>query len=196
MASQGQIAANRQNARKSTGPRSRGGKTRASQNALRHGLSTPFQANAAQTKMIEKLAKQIAGPLHDRIALDLARAAAIAAFELARVRQAKAQLIKGASGSVDLPPIFTGRKEELRYLKLALRSKASPPRPTPGDPWSTMPCDEAERTAEAVRRALPELARLDRYEARAVARRDRAIRAIIKLGSYNERASISAKTCK
>ncbi|WP_377827850.1 hypothetical protein ACFKHW_26625 [Bradyrhizobium lupini] len=45
-----------------------------------------------------------------------------------------------------------------------------------------MTCDEAERTAEAVRRALPQLARLDRYEARAVARRDRAIRAIIKLG--------------
>lgn len=182
MASQGQIAANRENARKSTGPRSRGGKTRVSQNAWRHGLSAPFQANAAQTKMIEKLAKQIAGPLHGRIALELARAAAIAAFDLARVRQAKAQIIKGAPGFVEPPPTVTGSIEEARYLKLALRRKAVPPRPTPEDPWSTMPCDEAERTAEAVRRALPQLARLDRYEARAVARRDRAIRAIIKLG--------------
>ncbi|MET4040273.1 hypothetical protein ABIC03_001958 [Bradyrhizobium sp. RT6a] len=182
MANQNQIEANRRNATKSTGPRSRGGKTRVSQNAWRHGLSTPFQANAAQTKIIEKLAKQIAGPLQGRIAFELARAAAIAAFDLARVRQAKAQIIKSAPGFVEPPPTVTGSIEEARDLKLALRRKASPPRPTPGDPWSTMSCDEAEPPSEAVRRALPQLARLDRYEARAVARRDRAIRAIIKLG--------------
>ena len=43
-----------------------------------------------------------------------------------------------------------------------------------------MPTEEPERTAEAVRRALPELAKLDRYESRAVARRDRAIKQIVK----------------
>ena len=48
------------------------------------------------------------------------------------------------------------------------------------DPLATMPTEEHERTAEAVRRALPELAKLDRYETRAVARRDRAIRQIVK----------------
>ena len=48
------------------------------------------------------------------------------------------------------------------------------------DPLATMPTEEPERTAEAVRRALPELAKLDRYESRAVARRDRAIRQIVK----------------
>ena len=47
-------------------------------------------------------------------------------------------------------------------------------------PLATMPTEEPERTAEAVRRALPELAKLDRYESRAVARRDRAIRQIVK----------------
>ena len=40
--------------------------------------------------------------------------------------------------------------------------------------------EEPGRTAEAVRRALPELAKLDRYESRAVARRDRAIRQNLK----------------
>jgi hypothetical protein len=183
MASQGQIAANRRNARKSTGPRSGGGKKRASKNALRHGLSIPFQASAAQAKRIEKLAGQIAGPRREGIALELACVAASATFDLARVRQVKAQLLKGASalGSVDPPPICTSSKEEVRYLKLALRTKASPPRPTPPDPLATIPCDEADRTAEAIRRALPELAKLDRYEARAVARRDRAIRAMVNL---------------
>jgi uncharacterized protein with HEPN domain len=37
------------------------------------------------------------------------------------------------------------------------------------DRLATMPTEEPERTAEAVRRALPELAKLDRYESRAVA---------------------------
>jgi hypothetical protein len=39
--------------------------------------------------------------------------------------------------------------------------------------------EAAACVAEAVRRALPELARLDRYEARAMNRRDQAIRAIM-----------------
>ena len=43
-----------------------------------------------------------------------------------------------------------------------------------------MPTEEPERTAEALRRALPELVKLDRYETRAAARRDRAIRQIVK----------------
>jgi hypothetical protein len=47
-------------------------------------------------------------------------------------------------------------------------------------PLATMPTEEPERTAEAIRRALPELAKLDRYESRAVARRDHAIRQIVK----------------
>jgi hypothetical protein len=39
-----------------------------------------------------------------------------------------------------------------------------------------MPTEKPARTVEAVRRALPELVRLNRYERRAAARRDRAIR--------------------
>ena len=41
-----------------------------------------------------------------------------------------------------------------------------------------MPAQEPARTAEAVRRMLPDLLKLNRYESRAVTRRDRAIRAI------------------
>jgi hypothetical protein len=46
------------------------------------------------------------------------------------------------------------------------------------NPLPEMPSQEPQRTAEAVRRILPELIRLHRYESRAVTRRDRAIRAI------------------
>ena len=52
--------------------------------------------------------------------------------------------------------------------------------PEPVDPFSTMPTEEPERSAEAVRRALPELLKLVRYERRAVLRRDRALREVIK----------------
>jgi hypothetical protein len=44
MASERQIAANRRNAKKSSGPRSADGKARSRQNALRHGLSIASRA--------------------------------------------------------------------------------------------------------------------------------------------------------
>jgi hypothetical protein len=47
------------------------------------------------------------------------------------------------------------------------------------DHLTTMPSQKPERTAEAVRRALPELAKLDRYESRAAARLDRVLQEII-----------------
>lgn len=43
---------------------------------------------------------------------------------------------------------------------------------------ATMPSAEPERLAEAVRRALPELLKLDRYERRAAAVSERSVRAI------------------
>jgi hypothetical protein len=45
MASRRQIEANRRNARKSTGPKSRAGKRRACQNAIRHGLHRAMTAD-------------------------------------------------------------------------------------------------------------------------------------------------------
>jgi hypothetical protein len=60
VASERQIAANRRNAGKSTGPRYRGGKKRACQNAYCHGLSLNIGASAAEAKQIETLARKIA----------------------------------------------------------------------------------------------------------------------------------------
>jgi hypothetical protein len=55
-----------------------------------------------------------------------------------------------------------------------------------GLPWDlsipqapSLPSSEPDRTAEAMRRALPELLKLDRYERSAAARRDRAAGLIV-----------------
>jgi hypothetical protein len=48
-------------------------------------------------------------------------------------------------------------------------------------PFQTMPPEGPERLTEAIRRALSQLATLDRYEARALAKRNRAFGALAKL---------------
>jgi hypothetical protein len=57
MATERQKAANRRNARKSTGPRWNGGKRRASRNSFRHGLSRPAALGKADEEWIERFAR-------------------------------------------------------------------------------------------------------------------------------------------
>ena len=181
MATERQIAANRLNAGRSTGPRSKAAKKRASRNAYRHGLSLSLASSAAIAKRLDVLARKIAGNSKNEIILEHARAAAQAELDLARVRQVKVALIERVSafGSLDPPQVFGSAAQVIRYLK-SIRSGREPALPKRIDPLATMPTEEPERTAEAIRRAFPELAKLDRYESRAVARRDRAIRQIVK----------------
>ena len=157
MASERQIAANRRNARESTGPRSGAGRKRASRNAYRHGLTLSITSTAAFAKQLDILVRKIAGDSEDAIVLERARAIAQAELELARVRRAKVALIERASA----------------FGELDDRSRLVVPKPI--DTLATMPSQEPDRSAEAIRRVLPELRKLERYERRAAARRDRAI---------------------
>jgi hypothetical protein len=190
MATQRQIAANRRNAGKSTGPRSRAGKTRVRHNAYRHGLTAGLIPSATLARQAEKLARKIAGKSKDPVVLEHARDAAYAEIDLARVRRVRVALIERASalGSLEAPQLFNSVREVSRFLKSIERGE-TPSLPEREDPLATMPTEEPQRTAEAIRRALPELAKLDRYESRAVARRDRAIRQIVKKRSSGDRRS-------
>jgi hypothetical protein len=152
MASERQIAANRRNARKSTGPRSGAGKKRASRNAYRHGLTLSITSTAAFAKQLDNLVREIAGDTEDAIMLERARAAAQAELDLAQIRRAKVALIERASALGELD-----------------QGRPTLPEPT------ALPSQEPDRSAEAIRRVLPELRKLDRYERRAAARRDRAL---------------------
>jgi hypothetical protein len=186
VASERQIAANRRNAGNSTGPRSGGGKKSASRNAYSHGLTSTL-SSAARAKQVEKLARKIAGRRPDPITLEQARIAAEAELELGRVRRVRLALIERTSalGSLETPTHFPSAKQEVRWLTAMdiwmTKNEGKRPRwPKLKDPSATMPSLEPQRTSEAVRRILPDLIKLDRYESRAVARLDRAIRDITK----------------
>ena len=183
MASERQIEANRRNARSSTGPRSTSGKKRASRSAYRHGLTKRI-TSAELTRQLNVRAHEIAGDASDLISLELARTIAEAEFELARVRRVKVALIErvAALGRFDVPERFASPKDELAWILQhycgATLWKGRPKFAV--DPLPAMPSQEPQRTAEAVRRVLPELIKLNRYETRAVTRRDRAIRTIAR----------------
>ena len=181
MASQRQVEANRRNARNSAGPRSPSGKKRASQNSLRHGLTKRI-SSAEFDRAVETLARQIAGDTENKITIELARDAAEAELDLARVRRVKVALIERVSalGRFDVPKRFASPKDEAAWaMQHFLGVTLWKGRPKFAvDPEPAMPSQEPQRTAEAVRRILPDLIKLHRYESRAVSRRDRAIRAI------------------
>jgi hypothetical protein len=178
MATERQIAANRQNARKSTGPRSRAGRKRASRNSYRHGLSSGIAAAAECAKHVEDLARKIAGRGADAVTLEIARSIARAELDLVQIRRVRVALIARLSefGELEMPNPLRTSRDVMRFLTSVVRglpSSLSVPVPP------SMPSSEPERSAEAMRRALPELLKLDRYERRATARRDRASREIV-----------------
>ena len=188
MATERQVAANRRNARNSRGPRSTAGKKRASRNSYRHGLAAAVTTTEEHAKRIEKLARRIAGDTVDFVILEHARNAAEAEFELARVRKFKVALIEGmfAFGAPEVPKLSipADSVSQAKWVLDALgRGKKDPPQP---DEAATMPLGaatmlsgESERLAEAMRRALPELVKLDRYERHAARLRDRSLRAVL-----------------
>src|SRR5262245_56327103 len=173
MASERQIAANRRNARKSTGPRSGAGKIRASLNAYRHGLTLSITSTAEYAKQLETLVRKIAGDTKDPVKLERARAIAQAELELARVRRAKVALIECASAFGEFDPPRPTVCQLIRHLNAIQVGSFIDPKPI--DASATMPTQEPHRSAEAIRRVLPELCKLERYESRAAVRRNRAL---------------------
>jgi hypothetical protein len=132
MTSPAKIRANRRNALKSTGPRTRVGKAIVARNARMHGLNIPAICDGFARDIValaREIEVSVTGAEADAIGHELACRLAEAIIDWQRVRLAK--------------------------LPLATVLDADP-----GD-----------------RRALTQLWRLDRYEARAFARRRRAIRA-------------------
>ena len=92
MPSERKIAANRCNAKKSTGPRSKAGRQR--RNALRHGLAVSIRTDPAYNDDIEQLAKIISRARGIQHVSDNARDAAEAVVDLCRIRKIRASLFE------------------------------------------------------------------------------------------------------
>ena len=80
MATEKQIRANRENAKRSTGPKSLAGRLRSSRNALRHGLSVltaaDFPAGTQAYSFVELLTPEGASQLQTLAAMEMAQAQA------------------------------------------------------------------------------------------------------------------------
>lgn len=94
MASQKQIAANRANALRSTGPKTAAGKSKSSRNAYRHGLSGPMPLDWAPTT-IDLIVRELVGETASEERLTLASDLARAQAELLRIRSIRIGQLKG-----------------------------------------------------------------------------------------------------
>ena len=118
MTSLKQIAANRKNATRSTGPVTAQGKARASRNARRHGLSVPAYRASAVAGDIGEFALELVGEAACRTEIDLARAAAEAQFELVRIRREKRLVLEVLVSGVSSPDMQAIRRLD-RYERRA-----------------------------------------------------------------------------
>ncbi len=149
MTSPAKIAANRRNARRSTGPRSAAGKARARRNAFRHGLTTPASLDHVAMDRIDNLVDALTIHVHSQLQFQLATVAAEAQAEIERVRQTKVNLVNRASAQL--------REEGAGLLSAG------------------------ERAALAFAGKTEILMACERYERRAISRRNWALRALAKL---------------
>jgi hypothetical protein len=180
-------AANRANARKSTGPRTTAGKMRVACNALRHGLNRPVTADPALAGDIDVWVRVLCGLAVGaaidaeaaepalQLQLQLARRIAEAQVEIARIKRVSHDLMMRAFADPDYRP---RRRRRARNRQMSgadgMPSQHNPP---PADLEYSLRL----HPQGPVRQALifgdiyRELAAMDRYLARAVKRRDLAM---------------------
>jgi hypothetical protein len=112
MASEKHIAANRANAKRSTGPKTAAGKLRSSRNAFRHGLSRPLSSDPATSAKVDWIVGEVAGEQASDRQKTEAQDFARAQVELLRIRSMRSdQLAK-----IDLNDCTHGNMRELKRL--------------------------------------------------------------------------------
>ncbi len=109
MATEKQIAANRINAQKSTGPKTAAGRLKSSRNAFRHGLSLRLRLDPETSAKAEAIARVLIRDHADEDQLLAATDLAQAQMELLRIRKVRTELMANAD-------LASGDLEHLRRL--------------------------------------------------------------------------------
>jgi hypothetical protein len=104
MTSADKIAANRRNARRSTGPRTAAGKRKVADNALRHGLLASLHADPAISAAAARIAAALAGPNASAPLRALIEPIAEAQVDILRARTARAAMIDQAAAGLPAHP--------------------------------------------------------------------------------------------
>jgi hypothetical protein len=112
MATEKQIAANRENAKRSTGPKTAAGRLMSSRNAYRYGFSCPLPFDPATLAKVDALAHALAGKEADQESLTTAAEVVEAQLELSRIRATRTALI------AKIEFIETDKQELRRLLAL------------------------------------------------------------------------------
>jgi hypothetical protein len=174
------LFANRENAAASTGPRTKTGKSRSARNALQHGLSVAVANDPTLAPQAENIARELVGASLDLELLERARRIGEAQVDLDRVRSLRRDAITRtladplAGQSIGVKQVrlldrFLSRLERDKVRALAIEMVNDVLRPQRLDGDAKLALILTDKTGE--------LARLDRYERRALSRRKNAIRA-------------------
>jgi hypothetical protein len=96
MATEKQVAANRRNAQRSTGPRTAAGKSNSSRNSFRHGLSGACRNGEESDAAINDLALEIAGKRHDAEKFEAATEAASAFLDIRQICKIRQDMLNAS----------------------------------------------------------------------------------------------------
>jgi hypothetical protein len=183
MTSARKAKANRANAKASTGPRTKQGKSKTAKNALWHGLSLSVLADPTCVTEIENMARKIAGQNPTLEIFERARRIAEAQIDLQRVRQARLNLLARFLSDPEYRPdkFFTTSKKLISAIAGLLREQG---------PMALLPPElglavtdilhkpeGSEKFALILSDCMKQLIAMDRYERRALSRRKFALRA-------------------